>query len=161
MSNKQLVKKIVDKYVEDKKAFTSLDISNDAKTNGDWIRNSQDSHELKLLFRANTYIDYKVTEIDVVRKEDGSIVTAILYLPENSCETDYTNISGSPITPDDFDSKAIVVKTDDGDDSDDNLVKDDSIIVKDDADDIQPKTIKIKNTVFTKSKRNYSRFNFR
>jgi hypothetical protein len=157
MSYKQLIKKVVDIYVEDEKSFTSLDISNKVKSNGDWIRNSQVSSELKILFRSNTYPDYKVTEIDVVRKEDGSIVTAILYLPEIKCETEYTNISGSPITPDDFDSNSSVSKTVVISD----VAKDDSVIVKDDPNVVQQKTIKIKKTVFTNSKRNYSRFNFR
>jgi hypothetical protein len=94
-----------------------LDISNELRSSSVRIRNTYVSKELKLMFSTNTYSNYKVSDIEVIRNEDGASVTALLYLPKESFESDYTNRNN-------------------------------------------PKKNEIKKTRFTKSNRNYARFNF-
>lgn len=149
------IKDVVDEFVKDSKLFTSVDISNKIKDDGEWISNRAVSQEISYLFKSGEYPDYKVSSVQVERAEDKVMVRAILYMPDQALESDYKNITAKPMTPKDFDFNHTEIDLDldveINDEEDENMKDEDKKIVKDDKKD---------KPSFTKSKRNYRKFNF-
>lgn len=154
----QLVQDTVEEFIKDDKLFTSVDIANKIKEDGEWISNKVVSQEISSLFRNNCYNKYRVSSIKVKRAEDNVMVNAILYLPVNSNESDYLNTSAKPMTPDDFDFNHTVIDLDDdlnitidteNKEEEEEMSDEDNKVVKKD-----PKK------TFSKSKRNYKEFKF-
>lgn len=150
------VEKVVKEFVGDNKLFTSVDVANQVKSDGKWISNKAVSQELNYIFNSDEYPDYKITSIQVERAEDQVKVTALLYLPSSSLESEYTNIKAKPITPKDFDFDHEEIDLDDESEELDSKDEEDKMSDKDKDKD---KDSKAKAT-FTKSKRNYRKFNF-
>ncbi len=161
MSNTASINKMIDHFVNDKKQFTSVDISNRVKESGVWVRNREVSERLSDYFSTSN-VDYKKTRIDVLRAEDSTKVSAILYLPINSDPDEYLNTKAVAMTPDDFSLNHQVLDLDLDD-------EDDQVPTLKDLNDIADKANKDakeadKNVVGTKGTqsktRNFSRFKF-
>lgn len=101
MKNKEKIEIIVNNYLALGLSFTSVDISNDFKRSGDWIRNSEVSTILKDIIN-KTKSDYIMSNIKVKRAEDNNEVTAILYHLRTKSSQEYTNLEGKPMKPEDI-----------------------------------------------------------
>lgn len=101
MNNKDLIKNTVNYFVSSKILFTSVDISNEIKKTGVWIKNKEVSNQLKKIFN-NKNLDYIISEIKVKRTEDLKEVTALLYHPIKTLKSDYTNIKEKAMSPDEI-----------------------------------------------------------
>lgn len=130
MSDK-LVKDIIKVMVDKKELFTSVDVANIVKSQGEWIRNSEVSFIMKEIFQ-NDYDDYIRSQIEVKKAEgNNEFVKAWLYHPKNTDPKSYKNVEGKPIDPDEF--KKIL--------DDINSMEDDEIEIELelDLDDTKPK----------------------
>ncbi len=101
MKKKEKIEKIVNGYLDSELSFTSVDISNDFKKSGDWVRNSEVSTILKDIIN-KTKSDYIMSNIKVKRAEDNNEVTAILYHLRTKSPQEYTNLEGKPMKPEDI-----------------------------------------------------------
>lgn len=109
MANLNIIKGVVQSFVKTEVSFTSVDIANEIKKMGIWIRNREVSQELKYLFNTDMD-DYQMTEIKVKRAEDEEDVTALLYHHSNKSHLDYLNTEAKPLNPSNF-LKAEITKT--------------------------------------------------
>ncbi len=101
MSDSVIIKNLVKSFVKTEVSFTSVDIANEIKKMGVWIRNREISKELKNLFHSDM-INYEMSDIKVKRSEDDVEVIAILYHHVNKNPTEYLNVEAKAVSPDNF-----------------------------------------------------------
>jgi hypothetical protein len=90
------IKDTIKKFVEDEKMFTSVDISNDIKKRGIWVRNVEVTHWLKKNFSTNKLFDtFTKSQISVCQ----NLNLAFLYHPIWSNPNDYKDRDQKPLTP--------------------------------------------------------------
>jgi len=96
MNHESLIRKQVEQFIHDEKMFTSVDIANAIKTEGEWVRNIEVTSWLRENFhKEDIFLDYRTEPIDVC----GGSRSATLYLPEWADETDYNNRDQEALTP--------------------------------------------------------------
>ena len=91
------VKEAVREFVTGGKMFTSVDVGNEVKKAGTWIRNRDVASELRHLFRSgdSVFDGYDMARIAV----DGGASTATLYLPCGSDPEDYKERNQKALGP--------------------------------------------------------------
>jgi len=101
MSSDNLIRTKVENFVKNEKMFTSVDIANAIKGDGDWVRNIEVASWLRENFhKEDMFLEYKTTPITVC---SGSR-SATLYIPEWEDSDKYANRDQNPLTPKDVES---------------------------------------------------------
>lgn len=96
MSFSSEVKAAVQEFTAAKKQFTSVDIANEVKKTGKWIRNRDVAAELRALIGGDSVFDgYDTCRIPV----DAGSKTATLYLPCGSDPQDYKDRDQKALGP--------------------------------------------------------------
>ena len=90
----------VDEFVAATKGFTSVDIANAIKTDGEWIGNREVAAWLR---RWTPPGNYGITKVEV-ELADGSTARAGIYLPDTMAVKDYTATAQEAMTPDQFEA---------------------------------------------------------
>ena len=90
----------VDEFVAATKGFTSVDIANAIKTDGEWIGNREVAAWLR---RWTPPGNYGITKVEV-ELADGGTARAGIYLPDTMAVKDYTATSQEAMTPDQFEA---------------------------------------------------------
>ena len=103
MSKSKIIKENTQKFVDENKSFTSVDVSNQIKESGKWIKNS---HVAKWLRKNVSKIwDSYSTEIIAVFTSSGKSTKAILYHEKSSNCLDYLQIKQKTISKNVFNAK--------------------------------------------------------
>lgn len=106
----KIIKEIINKKIEKKEMFTSLDITNELKKQGIWIKNSVVSKKLKEIFK-NKKKKYMTTLISVSLKGESDENNALLYHHKKDNIKKYKNKEGKIITKEEFiDITKILIK---------------------------------------------------
>jgi hypothetical protein len=98
------IEAVVQEYIGQGKMFTSVDIANEVKKRGTWVRTRQVRDYLHTNVLALSNYSYREEQITVVRSEDGQHVVATLYLPPNESASNYDATNQHAMTPDEFDA---------------------------------------------------------
>lgn len=91
------IEAVVTEYIHAGRMFTSVDVSDEVKKRGTFVRN----RDVASWLRSNV-TNYSRSTINVVRAEDGVSVNATLYHPYGDDPMQYHTTSQKPITPTDF-----------------------------------------------------------
>lgn len=143
---KKIVKETIRDFIKEKKAFTSVDVSNKIKTSGVWISNTDVSIQIKEIFSKN-YKRYTQSLIKI--EKNNNEITATLYHSKKMDLNGYKHSFVEAMKPDEF------KKTN-------NIVLDDDK-TQDSSSGVDSKNVKFKTKISFNNKgkkRDYSKFNF-
>jgi len=109
MNKEKLIQNKVETFVKNEKMFTSVDIANAVKNDGEWVRNIEVASWLRENFyKQDIFLEYRTEPIDVC---NGSR-SATLYLPEWADSDNYGNRDQTPLTPGDVNNIKNRIKKD-------------------------------------------------
>jgi hypothetical protein len=95
MNNETLILNKAVELIKDQKMFTSVDLANAIKKDGNWIRNIEVASWLRENYRKlDEFLEYKTTPIQVC----SNTRSATLYFPEGSNPDLYSNRDQEPLT---------------------------------------------------------------
>lgn len=176
MTNHDLVKKEIKAFIDKQEMFTSVDISNEIKKQGIWLSNTETSNILKDLFNTDQIFDSYAYKRLILSDGKGTNVNAIVYYPSDQDPLNYKKFTIS-INPAEFDiikqNKQVTTNTtvvvnvqSTTSDKTKNVRKPRAKAVKKDPEIntdnpiISQDSVTITDSKFSKSKRDYSKFNF-
>jgi DNA-binding CsgD family transcriptional regulator len=103
MMNTQIITDVVVEFIKQDKLFTSVDIANEIKTRGEWVRNSEVASFLrnKVISLAQQHgLDYEMVPISV--STPTGFAHANVYFMTGDDPYSYTNTTQKAMTPDEF-----------------------------------------------------------